>query len=801
MHRLFLLVVLGMSGPLLGQNMTDLSLSQSSIYENEDLMTLVGTLTAEGATGDVPTTFRLTAASETPDNAFFRIRNDSLFSWYSFDYEDVPVYWVRIRATDGHGRSLEKLFPIEVTDLQGKWDQDGWADNELAAKYPQVNRGDYIIFNKSARDEIYKNDQTFSGIRFPNKILIKGGRYHLVHLRLTGVLGRSVVDRIPITNFLGQVYTHHFRIYEGELWRLTGQYQEKLGTGSPYYRGCDQNGSTVDFSFSRGAFGIWVCNEWISESGLSNLSVDGTATHFEIDHLEISDGGFAGALIKDDFGPQDMDQVYMHHLYIHDIGSEGIYLGSTQADPQHMFHDLIIENCVIVRTGSEALQTEQLGSRCVIRNNVLWGAMDWQDPFQRFQDNTVQFSVRTGGLVFERNILLGAGEKFFNVSQKPRSDLQAPALPVQIRQNLAWGCRGPFGAYQFKDNDGRTPWEWEENFWGRFLYSYGKVYPDHYASATHIFSIAANDISVTLRNNVFDQTRSEIGGLFSNSTAQFTIEGNHQEPISEPIFSNALGIYGQAGILRWMRWAEIIGSSSSFPSFLTNKGQPVTFEVGDIVQHWYRGETRFYVCLQKHQRTEPDPEDSSVWRVLTWDNQGTVSYYPPDDWRLAANSPYQAYGIGLQDRVRPCYTPVGMEARSLPRQVFAGGQAQNPSTIVRYVPCKDQWTSTPPDNSANGRISISGRNDRVRPAIKVVPNPVSNHARIELEVPQSGQVRILLMNTLGQVKRVILPMQLLAAGYHEFTLDRSGLAPGYYQVTIENDEYVTIHPLLVLQKS
>ncbi len=801
MRFLLLLLISGLSVPLMGQGITDLSLSQSAIPENEDLLTLVGTLSAVGITGDTPLTFTLTSTEQTPANAFFRIRNDSLYSWYSFDFEFSPVHWVRIRVTDGVGRSLEKLFPIEIIDRHGKWDQDGWADEELAAKYPQVNPGDYVIFNKSAREEVYKNNGEFSGLRYPNKILIKGGHYQLVHLRLSGVMGRSVVDRIPITNFLGRVYTRHFRLYEGDLWRLTGQYDPDRGTGSPFFRGCDQNGSTVDFSFSRGKFGIWVCNKWTSESGLSNLSVDDRATHFEIDHLEISDGGFAGALIKDDFGPQDMDQVYLHHLYIHDIGSEGIYLGSTQADPQHMFHDLIIENCVIVRTGSEALQTEQLGARCVIRNNVLWGAMDWQDPFQRFQDNTVQFSVRTGGLVFERNILLGAGEKFFNVSQKPRPDLQAPALPVQIRHNLAWGCRGPFGAYQFKDNDGRTPWVWEENFWGRFINSYGKVYPDHYAAAKHIFSIAADDIPVTLRNNVFDQTRSEIGGLFSNSTAQFTIEGNHQEPISEPIFSNALGIYGQAGILRWMRWAAIIGSSSSFPSFLTNKGQPVTFEVGDIVQYWYRGETRFYLCLQEHQGVEPDPENPNVWRLLTWDNKGEESFYPPDDWRLSANSPYQGYGMGLQDRIRPCFTPVGLEARSLPGQSFAGGQAHYPPSSVRYVPCKDQWTSTPPDNSENSRISIPGRNDRIRPAIRVVPNPVSDHARIELEVPQAGQVRISLVNTLGQVIQVILPMQLLDAGYHEFTLDRSGLAPGYYQVTIENDEYVLIHPLLILDKS
>jgi hypothetical protein len=800
MRFLLLLIVIGLTYPLPGQGIADLSLSRSTIPENEDLMTLVGTLTAIGAADNTSYTFTLTDNTQTPGNAYFRIRGDSLYSWYSFDYEASPVHWIRIRVTDDAGRSLEKLLPIEVTDLQGKWDRDGWADAELAAKYPQVNPGDYVIFNQSVNKEIYKNGGEFSGLRYPNKILVKGGRYHLVHLRLNGVVGRSVVDRIPITNFLGQVYTRHFRVYDGALWRLTGQYDADRGTGSPFFRGCDQNGSTVDFTFSRGTFGIWVSNEWTSESGLSNLSVDDMATHFEIDHLEISDGGFAGVLIKDDFGPQDMDQVYLHHLYIHDIGSEGIYLGSTQADPQHMFHDLIIENCVIVRTGSEALQTEQLGARCVIRNNVLWGALDWQDPFQRFQDNTVQFSVRSGGLIFERNILLGAGEKFFNVSHKIKSGLHAPALPVQIRQNLAWACRGPFGAYQFKDNDARTPWVWEENFWGRFINSYDKVYPDHYTHATHIFSIAANNIPVTLRNNVFDQTRSEIGGPFSNSTARFTFDGNRQEAIPEPIFANALGVYGQAGFLRWMRWAETIGSSPSFPSFLTNKGQPVTFAVGDIVQYWHRGETRFYLCLQEHQGIEPDPDDASVWQLLTWNKNGDVSYYPPDDWRLSENSPYQSYGMGLQDRVRPCFTPVGMEARSLPRHQFAGGQGGSTSPSVRYLPCKDQWASAPPSETEEGRIHLPGRNGRIRPAVTVVPNPVADRARIELDLAQTGQIRISLLNPLGQIERVIVPKQMLAAGVHVFSFERNGLPPGYYQIVIEDLHEVISHPIIMMRR-
>ncbi|NRB62048.1 MAG: cadherin repeat domain-containing protein [Saprospiraceae bacterium] len=644
-----------------------ISLSHQMLPENEDLFFPIGKLSLATDTNWRDVQFSLTPEAPNSDNQFFRIRNDKLFSFYSFDYEVEPLYTVEIEAASlGSSNVLVNTFLIEIQDVKGKFDTDGFVDAELANKYPQVQKGDYIIFNQSIVGDIFKSAEKLAGITYPNKILIKGGRYNIIHLRLFQIKNQSVINRIAVTNFLGQVRAKNVRLYGGTHWRFTGQYDPVEGTGSPYFTGCQQNGSTIDFGFSRGNFGIWVVNEWISEIGESNLYIGDQASHFEIDHIEVSDGGFAGLLIKEENGTQDMDQVYLHHLYIHDIGSEGIYLGSTQRDPQHMFHDLIIENCVIVRTGSEALQTGQLGDGCLIRNNVLWGALDWIDPFQRFQDNTIQFTTREGGIRVENNVLLAGGEKFFNVSNQAKELPNRSLSPITVRNNLSWGCHGPIGVYQFKRTDGQTPWVWEKNYWGRFINDYDLVYPDHLSDTDQVFAIASERVSVQILDNIFDLSVKNIGGQYNNSTAIIKSLGNERKVIDQPVFVNALGVTGASDYMRWARWTSTIGTSNNFPSYRTNKGKPFTFHPG----------------IQTCTGVEPSPDQTDYWVMLSWETpNGAISYYPPDDFRLETSSVYHRQGIGIQENVRPCYTPAGLEGRS---GVSRGALQKG----TRFLPCK-----------------------------------------------------------------------------------------------------------------
>jgi hypothetical protein len=83
---------------------------------------------------------------------------------------------------------------------------------------------------------------------------------------------------------------------------------------------------------------------------------------FEISYVEITDTGFAGLVVKTDnnqnlpCSPADgelcssmteynMRNVKIHDLYIHDVLSEGMYLGSTQnSAAQHSFENLSVYN-------------------------------------------------------------------------------------------------------------------------------------------------------------------------------------------------------------------------------------------------------------------------------------------------------------------------------------------------------------------------------------------------------------------------------------------------------------------------
>jgi hypothetical protein len=75
-----------------------------------------------------------------------------------------------------------------------------------------------------------------------------------------------------------------------------------------------------------------------SKSGTSGVSVAYLSTDFEIDHLEISNVGFAGIIAKTDPKCDDpntwrknytLRNLLIHDNYIHDTGGEGMYIGAT----------------------------------------------------------------------------------------------------------------------------------------------------------------------------------------------------------------------------------------------------------------------------------------------------------------------------------------------------------------------------------------------------------------------------------------------------------------------------------------
>ena len=113
----------------------------------------------------------------------------------------------------------------------------------------------------------------------------------------------------------------------------------------------------------QGKYGI-LSDDAFSKAGLSGLSIGGKATDFELDMLEVARAEFAGIVAKtDNDGTATMRNVRVHDLYIHDTGSEGIYFGSTQAQPQHSFENLQIYDNRMLRTGTEAHWAPPEGTR------------------------------------------------------------------------------------------------------------------------------------------------------------------------------------------------------------------------------------------------------------------------------------------------------------------------------------------------------------------------------------------------------------------------------------------------------
>jgi hypothetical protein len=96
---------------------TDISLSASSIAENNAVNAVVGTLSsADASAGDTHTYSLVTGTGDT-DNASFNISGSDLRAGVAFDFETKASYSIRVRSTDSKGNSFEETFTVTVTDV------------------------------------------------------------------------------------------------------------------------------------------------------------------------------------------------------------------------------------------------------------------------------------------------------------------------------------------------------------------------------------------------------------------------------------------------------------------------------------------------------------------------------------------------------------------------------------------------------------------------------------------------------------------------------------------------------------
>ncbi|MFT5665899.1 MAG: gliding motility-associated-like protein [Vicingaceae bacterium] len=93
---------------------TNITVNDTTVQENMPLATFISSLNSTDEDASDTYSYTLVAGISSTNNASFLIRNDSLFSAVSFDFEVKNLYSIRIRTTDNSNSFTEKGFKIKV---------------------------------------------------------------------------------------------------------------------------------------------------------------------------------------------------------------------------------------------------------------------------------------------------------------------------------------------------------------------------------------------------------------------------------------------------------------------------------------------------------------------------------------------------------------------------------------------------------------------------------------------------------------------------------------------------------------
>ncbi len=96
---------------------TDITLSASSILENNTIGDVVATLSTTDADAGDSHSYSLVAGAGDTDNASFTIAGDELKAAEAFDLETKASYDIRIQTDDGRGGTFEEAFTITIDNV------------------------------------------------------------------------------------------------------------------------------------------------------------------------------------------------------------------------------------------------------------------------------------------------------------------------------------------------------------------------------------------------------------------------------------------------------------------------------------------------------------------------------------------------------------------------------------------------------------------------------------------------------------------------------------------------------------
>lgn len=237
------------------------------------------------------------------------------------------------------------------------------------------------------------------GVNPGEKICIRAGTYN--RIAIANILGTGA-QPIIVTN-VGGLVTFDGTSNPTGLALNNCKYFKLTGSGDAQYQ-----------------YGIKVQQ---TGAGVSGVSIATLSDHVEVERIEVAGADFAGIMIKTDptcdpatwrqnFTMQD---VKVHHNYIHDVKGEGLYIGNTffsQGIPKNCDgqtitvypHDIVglqIYNNLTQRTGAEGIQYACASDAEVHDNTVLDTGLS---PFALYQSNGIQIGGGAGGRLYNNVI-------------------------------------------------------------------------------------------------------------------------------------------------------------------------------------------------------------------------------------------------------------------------------------------------------------------------------------------------------------------------------------------------------------
>ncbi|MDD1428933.1 cadherin domain-containing protein, partial [Dolichospermum sp. ST_sed9] len=212
---------------------TNLTLSNSTVAENQIIGTVVGNLTNTDPDTGNTFTYSLVTGDGATDNSFFTITGNQLKTNAVFDYETKNSYSVRLRTTDEGGLSFDKQLNISVTDLN---------DNEsfTTTAQPDIIDADYGEDTITSTWANLQQNDTIKGGNGTDTLIISGGTVNdLISIDTSNttnqldIPGTTVFgfERFDLSGFTGTIS------FNG----TTGNDSVKGGTGNDDLGGGDGN--------------------------------------------------------------------------------------------------------------------------------------------------------------------------------------------------------------------------------------------------------------------------------------------------------------------------------------------------------------------------------------------------------------------------------------------------------------------------------------------------------------------------------------------------------------------------------